>query len=1620
MKFMEKHRNSRFVRRVSKRLVSFLLIMSLLIMPLPGVSPVTASTLTAGQQFEQMLSVLQNATAHLNLNNYQMSVDIRESDVLEINGRRFDIWPLIEAAETPLVLIDLTEDWISLPDFYILVNTDTYMAYVYDVFASRLLVVQSSTDAAVLAAAVHATDYVSVDASSMVLIFDSPAAARRANDALLNALPANLGAVTAVAPYVYIPTRQEMTLLNYGFGMHQVFTRVSHRGFFTGWDIIYHGSAPLAAPAQAPGPTGPFTFMEIIAVINTVVDGVQHRQEIRVSAQSYPPAGGHVTIPQVTHSPGGTASISATPNTGWQFVGWYEGGFRVSNSANWTFVIGLSDRRMVARFAPIITINVTPTPAQGGSAAGGGAVNPDTQRTLSATPATGWSFVGFYENNVRLSPYPQWTFTVAQPPPTTRTIQAMFGPNINVTSTVGGAASVTAGGATGPHNRSVTVTAVPESGSTFDGWFENGARVNSNLEWSFVASHPRTIQARFITPVPDTTILAHAVPAHGGTAAVTAGLVTGPPTRTVTVTATPAGGWVFVGWYENDHRVFSSRTWTFVASTNRNLQARFAQQTTVTVAPVPAAGGTAVITSGGSTGTANRLVTVQATPNANWQFAGWYEGGIRLSTQRAFSVQATANRHFEARFGEIPPTTVTVLPSSTGGGSGAVTAGMVTGPAGRQVTVTAVPTGSWHFDGWFEGGHRVSSSNPWTFEATANRTLDPRFIYVHQPAVTVFPTPGPLAGTANVTQGGPSGVPGPQGRPITIFADAFSGWQFTGWYEDGTLVSTSQTFSFTIGAASRTLEARFVELTTVTLTAYPAQAGSASVTSGGATGHINRNVTVTAAPNPSWQFTGWYEDGAMIHAYSPWTFSAVENRALEARFVELVNISVTAAAGGTATGGGTFVIYSDVTLIASPNAIHTFRGWYRDGVRVYDSATWSFAATESKAVEARFAPNRTIQITNTTGGWSMASMGVGGAVLPGAVHTVVDGTIIALEAIPHPGYRFDGWYEANLRVYSGAIWEFAVTRSMTLQPRFARVARITATANPATGGQTSGVSPGVNFFDYGVTVRLTAIQNIEYIFSGWYEGNTRVSDEPLYSFVASADRVLHARFLRLVEINVSAHPGNNAGFVVFVGETVMHELSATVLHAAPVSGMIFTGWYEDGVRVYDDATWSFAAGRDRTLEARFAPGGPFTVTATTGPATGFGSVNGAMQFSQSYGLNEWVTLAAVPSPGGYPLAWTFVGWYENDVRVSTRQTWSFTAVAGRTFAPRFIQTLPGDGIPPEAINVSPAGGVTLDLGGFDVMQTFTASIEPANACNQNVTWVSSNPGVAAVSASGTGGRQGTVSAVAVGETTITVASVAAPDVQSSFTVTVINSVMQGMPVFPGDGYEIPTGAAAIIVTSATLQTGSDLHAKINISIRNNPGFTGLPLRISVPASLGLVGYELGSSALQSGFTGPDGLAPGAEAAAPLSGEIFVHWGGNTVHSDDGLLLSLFFAADTQNEGEHGIDVAFATSAGIDQPTNAQGQGIDMYIGNILVRHSGDWIGIINVVNFMIGDTNNDGMLGIADQVRLARFLAGHDVNISDLRTARVTLESVRNSTLGVRDLVRLARFLAGHDVYLGW
>jgi len=184
-----------------------------------------------------------------------------------------------------------------------------------------------------------------------------------------------------------------------------------------------------------------------------------------ISSSSSPSSGGSVSGGG-TYSSGSSATLTANPATGYQFVNWTQGGAAVSTNASYTFTV-TSDRTLVANFTQSsYSITTSSNPVAGGTTTGGGGFNYGASVTVNAMPASGYQFSNWTEGGTAVSTTSSYVFTVT----TSRNLLANF-------SLIPKVLNLTGSGGTVLHNNDIITI-----GSSNAGSFQ--ITVDANAEWT--------------------------------------------------------------------------------------------------------------------------------------------------------------------------------------------------------------------------------------------------------------------------------------------------------------------------------------------------------------------------------------------------------------------------------------------------------------------------------------------------------------------------------------------------------------------------------------------------------------------------------------------------------------------------------------------------------------------------------------------------------------------------------------------------------------------------------------------------------------------------------------------------------------------------------------------------------------------------------------------------------------------------------------------------------------------------------------------------------------------------------------------------------------------------------
>ena len=215
-----------------------------------------------------------------------------------------------------------------------------------------------------------------------------------------------------------------------------------------------------------------------------------------------------------------------------------------------------------------------------------------------------------------------------------------------------------------------------------------------------------------------------------------------------------------------------------------------------------------------------------------------------------------------------------------------------------------------------------------------------------------------------------------QGSTATVTATPNTGFTFTSWTENGTVVSTSSSYQFVM-AGNRTLVANFTPIpvgnVAVVLSSNPA-AGGTNTGSGAYT--VGSTVTIASTANPGFTFVNWTENGNVVSTSSSYTFIIATNRTLVANYKIIpaaqfgVVLTSNPTAGGTTDGEGAYASGTSVTIKAVPNTGYTFVNWTdkTNGAIASTSPNYTFALTANRSFVANFVINTyTLTVTAVNG-----------------------------------------------------------------------------------------------------------------------------------------------------------------------------------------------------------------------------------------------------------------------------------------------------------------------------------------------------------------------------------------------------------------------------------------------------------------------------------------------------------------------------------------------------------------------------------------------------------------------------------------------------------------------------
>jgi hypothetical protein len=571
-------------------------------------------------------------------------------------------------------------------------------------------------------------------------------------------------------------------------------------------------------------------------------------------------------------------------------------------------------------------------------------------------------------------------------------------------------------------------------------------------------------------------------------------------------------------------------------------------------------------------------------------------GAVNLRTTNVISVMA-----------KTCVVTLYVAPSTAFGsafGGGTVKVG-----SSLTLSATAAAGGykfrSWTINAPHEAGGAVvssaganTSSSNYTFVGNCDTTYYANFLPPAYQKLTVA-----LNGSGTVTPY--NGERFLQGTTITVTASPAPGYSFAGW--SGALSGTSNPASLTMNSDKSVTATFNVNYYSVAVATNGTGSGSVS---GGGYHAYGTTPTFTAIPAAGAYFAGW--SGAASGITNPVGVYIDGNKSLTGTFnayVYTVTTATSPAGLGTVSGYGSYTYGQAATLTAPAVSGYTFTGWSGAGLSGAISPQ-SLIVAGDVAVTANYAINKYTLTTSASGN---------GEVTPGGTYPY--GTVRSITATPGTGQHFTTWSGAG----TGTSNPITVTidRDKTLTAGFAPNQYKVSTT---TKGNGSGSVSGAATYSYGEAATMTATPAVGSHFSGW-AGPISGTASP-QSFGVTGDTTVTAEFaLDSYTICTETKPG---GLGTVTGAGAYQHGSTAAFTAPAVSGYTFTGWSGLGLSGTANPI-DVTVTADGTATANYAINS-YTLTTS---ASGNGSVTAGGHFP--YGTV--CTIAATPGTGQQ-----FTGW----------------------------------------------------------------------------------------------------------------------------------------------------------------------------------------------------------------------------------------------------------------------------------------------------------------------------------------------------------------------------------------
>ena len=723
---------------------------------------------------------------------------------------------------------------------------------------------------------------------------------------------------------------------------------------------------------------------------------------------------------------------------------------------------------------------------------------------------------------------------------------------------------------------------------------------------------------------------------------------------TLTAKAAPTG-YDFVGWYEGSNLVSTSLSFAVTLTANRTLVAKYKIKSyTVNATSEDTNKGT--VSPAGQTVEHGANATVVATSKAAYNFAGWYNGATKVSSNASYTFAVTANISLTAKFTIKTFTTTT---ANSTGGTASVNKSSV--EYGGSAIWRATPSTGYNFSKWSNN----TTANPLTVSnITANTHITPVFV-LKSYTVTWNPNGGSVSPTSTTkTHGSTLGtLPTP-----TRAADVQYTYTFKGWFTaatGGTQISASTTVTGNV-----TYYAQW----TATLRSYTATFNG----NGGGTpspSTITKTYgselgTLPTCSRTGYTFLGWYtasSGGTKISSttkitgtvtyYAQWSINS---------YTLTYNVNggnAVSPASKSVQYGSAYGTLPTPTKSSDAEYTYAFAGWYTSasgGTQVTANTTMGAGNTTIYAHWTATRRSYTIGYQTTYGSLNRTSQSV-------AYGSKGSCTLTMPSNNAQYTYTFQGWYTAanggGTKVGSSLTLETpSVTGAATYYAYVTRaVNRYTFTFN-ANGGSTPSSSSITKNYNEAIgtlpTCSRAANNTYTYTFAGWFDTSATSGGTQLTTTTkVTSNKTWYARWTATYK-NYTVTWNGNGGTPSKSSSSFHYNDALGTLPTATRTGYTFKGWSTSANGSVNVSTTTKVTGTV-TYYAQWSINS-YTLTYNVNGGNAVSPASKSVQYGSAYG-----TLPTPTKSSDAEYTYAFAGWYTS-ASGGTQVTANTTMGAGNT------------------------------------------------------------------------------------------------------------------------------------------------------------------------------------------------------------------------------------------------------------------------------------------------------------------------------------------------------------------